>query len=361
MSDGLEQAASAFAAQIDPSSKPASAAKGAPERLVSNREMEEDENFNGEFEPESLSDGVDHGSLSDAELEKFLDNDDDAKEESDDNSSDEDDEESDKDDEEADDEDPASKEFLSQLVEVTVDGEVQQVSMKEALQGYIRTKTFHKRMNEVANLKSAVTAQAREIVTDRQKSIMALNQAVEEINSLIPPEPDWDKLFEEDPKRAREVQRNFQAIVDKRNQLAHQRNEMVNQQRQDDARSTQIYAEQELDKFLASDPKLRDTKFRDNEFKSMVKTGRSAGFSDQELSTVYDSRMLTILRKASKYDRMMANKPKPVAKPTPNARIATTGTAPRKAVPSGKSQAVKRLSRTGSLEDAAAVFQKLIT
>ena len=34
-----------------------------------------------------------------------------------------------------------------------------------------------------------------------------------------------------------------------------------------------------------------------------------AGFTEDEISTTYDERMLTVLNKAAKYDNMMRNKP----------------------------------------------------
>jgi len=92
----------------------------------------------------------------------------------------------------------------------------------------------------------------------------------------------------------------------------------------------------------------------------MRRTGLSAGFAEEELSQVYDSRMLQVLLKASKYDRMMAAKPKPIvraqAKPIPpGAGSARSRTAQR-----GVTSAMKRLNRTGSIDDAAVVFDQIL-
>ena len=89
----------------------------------------------------------------------------------------------------------------------------------------------------------------------------------------------------------------------------------------------------------------------------MKKTAMSAGFSEKEVDTVYDHRMLTILRKASKYDRMMASKPKPNK---PVVKSLSPGNANRQAVPKEQAKASQRLRKTGSLEDAASVFQTFL-
>jgi hypothetical protein len=104
-----------------------------------------------------------------------------------------------------------------------------------------------------------------------------------------------------------------------------------------------------------------DPKRRAKDLQSMRRTGLSAGFGEEELSQVYDSRMLQILLKASKFDRMMAAKPKPIVrqpqgKPIPpGAGSARTRTAQR-----GATSAMKRLNRSGSIEDAAVVFDQFL-
>ena len=54
----------------------------------------------------------------------------------------------------------------------------------------------------------------------------------------------------------------------------------------------------------------------------------SAGFSEQEVATVYDSRMLSVLRKASRYDRLMAAKPRAVV--PGKGKTLTPGSAPER-------------------------------
>ena len=74
------------------------------------------------------------------------------------------------------------------------------------------------------------------------------------------------------------------------------------------------------------DSKIPDKPALEKEIASMRRTAFAAGFSEQEVATVYDPRMLGILRKASKYDRMMAAA-KPRAEVPGKGRTLTPGAA----------------------------------
>jgi hypothetical protein len=66
-----------------------------------------------------------------------------------------------------DDDEETSKEdaeFLKREVELTVDGEPVTVSLQEALQGYVRTETFHRRMNQLDEAKKIVRRAAADAV-----------------------------------------------------------------------------------------------------------------------------------------------------------------------------------------------------
>lgn len=92
----------------------------------------------------------------------------------------------------------------------------------------------------------------------------------------------------------------------------------------------------------------------------MRRTASGAGFTDYEVATVYDPRMLTVLLKASKYDRMTANRPQAVVSDrgrtlTPGAAT-PLGNAPRK----GIDDAQRRLAQSGKIQDAVDVFRRIL-
>ena len=92
----------------------------------------------------------------------------------------------------------------------------------------------------------------------------------------------------------------------------------------------------------------------------MRRTAASHGFSEDEIGTTYDERMLSILHKAAKYDKMQANRPFPV-QPERGGAL-QPGSAPRvgNGAARGMNDAMKRLQSTGRVDDAASVFAQML-
>jgi hypothetical protein len=251
--------------------------------------------------------------------------------------------------------------LLARKVEVTVDGEPVEVSLKEALEGYVRTETFHRRMNQLDEAKKIVRRAAADAVHNYEYSINIAKEMEAHMETMIPKEPNWDEEFKKDPVQARELQRYYEKATAFRQQLRQQMAETKKKQQDADHAQLAAFAQEESTKFEQANRKYwSDPKKKAKDLDSMRRTGLASGFTDEELSQVYDSRMLTVLLKASKYDRMMANKPKPVVRPQAKPIPPGAGSVKQRTAQKGVSSAMKRLNRTGSMDDAAVVFDQII-
>jgi len=259
-------------------------------------------------------------------------------------------------------EDKEEAAILARKVEVTVDGKPVEVSVKEALDGYIRTETFHQRMNQLDEAKKIVRRAAADAVQNYEYSMNMARQMQAHMEQMIPKEPDWDAEFAKDPAHARELQRYYEKANGFRAQMNAQMQEVMHKQTESSQVQLAAFAEEEAARFEAANRKnWSDPKKKAKDLQSMRKTGLASGFSEEELSQVYDSRMLQVLLKASKYDRMMAAKPKPVVQQPQGKPIAPgAGSAKSRTAQKGVSSAMKKLNRTGRMDDAAVVFDQLI-
>jgi len=263
-----------------------------------------------------------------------------------------------------DDDEETSKEdaeFLKREVELTVDGEPVTVSLQEALQGYVRTETFHRRMNQLDEAKKIVRRAAADAVQNYEHSMGLAKEMQAHMDKMIPKEPDWDEEFKKNPEQARSLQKYYEQTRAFREELRGKMTEA--QKKVADSNSVQLaaFAEEESAKFDAANRKnWSDPKKKAKDLQSMRRTGLTLGFSEEELSQVYDSRMLQVLLKASKYDRMMAAKPKPVVKNVNKPIAPGAGSAKQRTAQKDVSSAMKRLNRTGRIDDAAVVFDQLI-
>lgn len=358
MSDALENAALAFDRELGNRPAPSQAGirdrANAPEPIFGNSEVQESDIpvGGGDDEPDPKpkrskqrepEDGID------ADEENFLytdpeDDGDSGEEEPDDEADVEDGEEED-------------DELLSRKFRVMVDGEEEEITLREAIDGGIRTKTFHKRLNQLDSVRKELSSHAAKIVEDRQRHDSMLAEAEEILSGLLPQEPDWDKLFQEDPKAARDLQKQYDNYRGKITEIREKRLKAQRDQAEADAKTNVEFARTEFPKFAAF-AKWRNKEEMQKDINSMRKSALSVGFSEEEVAQVLDHRMLTVLLKASKYDRMMAARPKAVktSKTPVNPGAGSKGTARR-----GIIGAQKKLARSGSVDDAADVFAKIIS
>ena len=245
--------------------------------------------------------------------------------------------------------------------EVVVDGHPFDVTLGEALNGYVRQETFHRRMGELAQLRTALEEDHQRQQSNWQLIMKAKEDYENDVRTMMPPEPDWDREFAINPNEAHRQQKIYQGLYGALARSQQERAQMAQIHAQEADRRLQKYAVDGFSRFVF-DSKIPDKAALEKEIASMRRTAFAAGFSEQEVATVYDPRMLAILRKASKYDRMMA-----AAKPraevpgkgrtlTPGAATPLSGNGQRR----GLDEASRRLASSGKLDDAAEVFRRIL-
>jgi hypothetical protein len=247
----------------------------------------------------------------------------------------------------------------SSRYEVTVDGQKYEVSLNEALNGYIRQATFHQRMAQVNQANRELEGERVQLQQGWAWWSKARQDYEEDLGALIPVEPNWDQLFAENPQHAHGLQKIYQNLYAKLNNSRALRAQREQQAAEEQDRRTQKYAVEGFTKFVMDHIKVMpDEPTLKKNINSMRRTASSAGFSDYEVATVYDPRMLDILWKASKYDRMTAAAPRAVVAGkgrtlAPGAATPFNGNARR----SGFDDAQRRLAKSGKVSDAAEVFR----
>lgn len=354
MSDGIDEAASVFAEQLSgkksaPAGKSDARETSAPESLFESMGDYTD-NSEGDADGDDVDDGEDAGDFSAEEL-RALGIDPNATEDEG-----EEEEEGKKAGEEDEDEDGDGELNLSAKVEVTVDGQPVEVTVGEALNGYIRMETFHRRLNQVNEAKNVVRAAAQEVMEARNKYAELLAEAEDQLKALLPAEPNWDEMFQKNPAQAREYQKQYQAYQSRLAEISSKRKAALEENNQQAGQELAEYVSAEYTKFIA-DGNFKSEQEVAQEVNAMRQLAIAVGFSDEEVSQVYDSRMLKVLSMASKYHRLVQNRPKPVKKgPTSVA----PGAGKKSTAPKGMDRAQRSLRKTGRVEDAANVFAHIL-
>ena len=250
-------------------------------------------------------------------------------------------------------------EDTSPRYKIEVDGAEVEVSLNEALKGYQREETFNSRMHQMVEVAKAIDQRGAEAQAARDAYVQLCQRQEEEFQALIPKEPNWDELYRTNPAGAHQLESNFRAVYGTLNAIRQRRAAAQQEAFHDSAQRTASYARAEFDKFKSKNKLANQTEV-DKAITSMRRTAMNHGFSEDEVGTTYDERMLSILHKAAKYDNMQANKPFPV-QPERGGAL-QPGSAPRIGNGAGRSlnDAQKRLAASGRMEDAAAVMAQFL-
>jgi len=246
-----------------------------------------------------------------------------------------------------------------QTFTVKVDGKEVAVTLDELQKGYSRTQDYTRKTQQIAEVRKQVEAETQAVRAERGQYAQLLGALQAQLQASEP-QVDLDRLYNEDPiewVRQKEVLRDRQekgyAI-----QAEQQRLYQLNQQEQQ--QSMQQHLESQKDALLAALPEWKDPKKAKLEKAMLIESAKSAGFSDEDLKSVYDHRLVLLLRKAALFDQMVSKRQgiKPVTNNGP--RPAKPGAAGRVSTTSEVTRAQQRLAKTGRVDDAADAIYKLL-
>jgi hypothetical protein len=245
---------------------------------------------------------------------------------------------------------------LNQVVAVNVDGQRAEVSLQEALNGYVRAETFHRRLNQLGQVAQEIEKERTNLAQGRQYYADMIPALMQQLQSLQPQEPDWDKLYAEDAVGAAQLERQWRSYREKVAQLAQEHNRVTDEQQREQERQTKIFEDTQRRQLAQWVPEWSDNKRWDRDRKSMIRTAQAVGYSEAELGQLRDARPTMVLLWASRYLELMRNKPKPVR--GQQGALRPGAISARGAAPNGLARAEKRLQRTGSVRDAARAFEE---
>jgi hypothetical protein len=142
--------------------------------------------------------------------------------------------------------------------------------------------------------------------------------------------------------------------------LQAEQQRIAQQQNSDRSANMQKYVEQEAQKLAQSLPEFSDNTKGEQVRNEIRNYGKKVGFTDEELSSVYDSRHVLVLHKAAQYDKLMAGKAG-VKKKVANApKMVKGGAKVKQSVTDKQKKLQQRLLQTGDARDAASIFENFM-
>ncbi len=261
--------------------------------------------------------------------------------------------------EQSEEEEEQEEQEQQQTFTVKVDGKEVSVTLDELQKGYSRTQDYTRKTQQIAEVRKQAEQETQAVRAEREQYAQLLGALQAQLQSSEP-QIDLERLYHEDPiewVRQKEVMRERQeklgAIQSEQQRLAQ-----VAQYEQQRAMEAQLASQQEA--LLAALPDWKDPKKAKAEKALVIESAKAAGFTDEDLKSVYDHRLVLLLRKAALFDQMVSKRQgiKPVVNNGP--RPAKPGAAGRVSTTTEGTRAKQRLAKTGRIDDAASAIELLL-
>lgn len=246
---------------------------------------------------------------------------------------------------------------------VKVSGEEMEVTLDELLNGYSRTADYQKKTQSLAEQRKAVEAE-RVKIEEAAKTRDTYAQRLQVIEQLLQQQDsgeDLSTLKTEDPiayaiKMAEKVERDKQLAAVQAERQRVQQEQVAQQQAM-----LQKHIQSEQAKLMEAIPEFKDDVKSEVIRRDIRNYAKSIGFTEQELSQVYDSRAVLALYKAAQYDKLMANKGAATKKVATAPKTIRPGTSNPQ---SSENEAMKKerakLRQTGNKKDAVRLFERFL-
>ena len=244
---------------------------------------------------------------------------------------------------------------------VKASGEEVEVELDELIKGYQQGTDYTKKSQALAEQRKAIEAERSHLEYVKQER-QAYAQKLQALDSFLTQQHqgvDLEVLKETDPigyavAVAEQSQREKQLAV-----VRNEQQRIAHQQQAEHQASLQNHLRNESEKLVSLIPELA-TPQGDAVRKQIRDYAKSVGWTDQELSSVYDSRAVNTLYKAMKYEQLQKSKPELNKKLQSAPKMMRSGTSVPQAKSSQDKQAMQRLRETGKVQDAAKAFERFL-
>ena len=247
-------------------------------------------------------------------------------------------------------EENAIEEQTTDYHQVKVNGEVIEVDLEELKAGYQKDADYRRKTEEVAQEK-------RDILTEKDRLAKQYTTKLEDLNSLTLTlnaevnndlnAKELDALWEEDPTEAAKIDRKIRR---RRETLSQAQTKLRNHQQ---AQFQEILKEEQK-KVAVKFPDLSDPVKGNSLRTNMVNYLLKKGFSNKDVSEVYDSRMFDVIVDGMKFQDNKRLKPTLVNKREKPSRVVRSGVKATKADENNQARLgkIKTLKKSGSTKDA---------
>lgn len=241
-------------------------------------------------------------------------------------------------------------------------GEEREVTLDELIKSYQLGTDYTKKSQAVAEERKAVEAERQRIEEAKylRDQYAERLQVIEQMLNQQPETENLDYLKETDPigyavKVAELSQREKQLA-----QVRAEQARIAEQQQREQQEQLGQVVQAESRKLAEVIPDYADPQKGETLRRELREFGLKAGFSEQELANVYDSRAVLTLYKAMQYDKLQSAKPSITKKVNEAPKVIKSGVSQPRDNNDEMKKLKARAKQTGRVADAARAFERFL-
>jgi hypothetical protein len=241
-------------------------------------------------------------------------------------------------------------------------GEERDVTLDELIKSYQLGTDYTKKSQAVAEERKVVEAERQRIEEAKylRDQYAERLQVIEQMLNQQPETENLDYLKETDPigyavKVAELSQREKQLA-----QVRAEQARIADQQQREQQEQLGQVVQAESRKLAEVIPEYADPQKGETLRRELREFGIKAGFSDQELANVYDSRAVLTLYKAMQYDKLQSAKPGITKKVNEAPKVMKSGVSQPRDSSDEMKKLKARAKQTGRVADAARAFERFL-
>lgn len=242
---------------------------------------------------------------------------------------------------------------------IKVDGEDRVIKQSELLANAQKYEAGNKRLEEAANLRKQIEPEKQAVVQERQQLSQALQHYTTQLATVLQAtQPNWEQLAQQDPG---EYVRQRHAWEQKLGDLqrAQEAQAVLTQREQtEQAQQLRTRAVEEHSKLLEAIPEWKDAAKEKSGAEAVGGYLQKSGFTTDELSRLYDHRLVVLSHKAMLYDQLQQQQVQAsqrVAKVPPRAERPGTSMQSAQGEPNRRA-ALDRFSKDPSIDNLASLL-----
>lgn len=240
-----------------------------------------------------------------------------------------------------------------------------EITPEEREKGYLREQDYTKKMQAAAEERKAFEAERAEIRTKYETELAQYAAVLAQVAPQEPTPEQWEALRRSDPAEFAAQKEEWRDFKEDQAATAAKLATAKAEREAEGARQYQAHLQAEQQRLIEAVPEWKDEAKRTEEMNALfAHATKDRGFSEADLASISDHRLVVLLREAKAYRDLMSKGREQIEEKKQTQKVLQPGARAATAPAGARADArklIERAKRTGGRDDLMAAFMALPT